>query len=158
MSCEELLRREDFRCNEYNFDSSTKKQLLDRAHRTLIESYSGKLLDLESVGKLIDNNEIESMKGLYQLLRLSGIEQQLRGPWEAHIKRTGSGIINDASRGDEMIIRLLELRRSSDIMIRDAFAGNESFTFGLREAFGHFINDTKAAESSYQTGTSKLAR
>jgi cullin-4 len=52
-----------------------------------------------------------------------------------------------------MVIRLLELRRSLDMMIRDAFSKDEEFIYGLRESFGHFINDRKIQSSS---GTSKV--
>ncbi|KAJ9155107.1 Cullin-domain-containing protein [Pleurostoma richardsiae] len=154
-ACERLLKREDYRCNAYNFDSSTKRQLLDAAHSILIEKYSAKLLDGGSVAKLLDDHDVVSMKALYELLRLSGIQQRLREPWEAYIEKAGSIIVNDTSRGDEMVIRLLELRRSLDIIVRDAFDKDNVFAMGLRDAFGRFINDTKIA-SSWNTGTSKV--
>ncbi|KAL7626401.1 hypothetical protein AAE478_003173 [Parahypoxylon ruwenzoriense] len=154
-SCETLLAREDYRCNAYNFDSTTKRQLLDDAHLILIESYSGKLLDGGSISKLLDENAIESMKALYDLLRLSGIQKKLKQPWEEYIREAGSVIVNDTSRGDEMVIRLLEFRRSLDLMVRDAFNKDDEFTYSMRQAFGNFINDRKVL-SSWKTGTSKV--
>jgi cullin 4 len=154
-ACTQLLRREDFRCNAYNFDSTTKKQLLDDAHHTLIESQTEKLLDEGSISKLLADNDTESMKLLYELLRFSSIQKSLRSPWETYIRRTGSEIVNDVDRGDEMINRLLKLRRQLDLIIRDAFDQDENFTWGLREAFGQFINDKKTT-SSWKTGTSKV--
>ncbi|KAK8019248.1 Cullin-4B [Apiospora arundinis] len=155
LACEQLLEAEHDRCVVYNFDSSTNRQLEDRAHEILIENYSEKLLDSGSVGKLIDDNAVESMKALYDLLRLSGIQKSLKEPWEDYIKNTGSAIVNDTSRGDEMVVRLLEFRRVLDVMIRDAFRQDDDFTYGLREAFGSFINDKKIL-SSWKTGTSKV--
>jgi cullin-4 len=154
-SCERLLKREDFRCAEYNFDSTTKRQLMHSAHEILIENYSNKLLDSGSVAKLLDDNEVRSMQALYELLRLSGIQKRLRQPWEAYIRQSGTAIVTDKERGDEMIIRLLELRKKLDIMIRDAFSRDDEFTWGLREAFGGFINDRSNA-SVWGTGTSKV--
>lgn len=154
-ACERLLRREDFRCAEYNFDSTTKRQLMDSAHRILIEQYSSKLLDGGSVAKLLDDNEVESMQALYELLRLSGIQKRLRQPWEAYIRQSGSAIVTDKEKGDDMIVRLLELRKRLDIMVRDAFSRDDEFTWGLREAFGGFINDRSNA-SVWGTGTSKV--
>ncbi|TPX12145.1 uncharacterized protein E0L32_007260 [Thyridium curvatum] len=154
-ACDKLLEREDYRCNAYNFDSTTKRQLLDDAHLLLVQNYSKKLLDSGSVAKLLQEHEVESMKALYELLRLSGIQKDLRKPWEEYIKSAGSAIVTDTTRGDEMVIRLLELRRSLDIMVRDAFGRNDDFIYGLREAFGFFINDKKIA-SSWNTGTSKV--
>ncbi|KAI0128474.1 ubiquitin ligase subunit CulD [Xylariales sp. AK1849] len=154
-ACERLLGAEDYRCNAYNFDSLSKRQLMDDAHAILIENYSDKLLDGGSVSKLLDEHAIDSMKALYDLLRLSGIQKRLKEPWEAYIKSTGAIIVNDTSRGDEMVVRLLEFRRALDIMIRDAFNQDDDFTYGLREAFGSFINDKKIL-SSWKTGTSKV--
>ncbi|KAI1655103.1 Cullin-domain-containing protein [Daldinia decipiens] len=154
-SCEKLIAREDYRCNAYNFDSTTKRQLMDDAHTILIDSYSGKLLDGGSIGKLLDENALDSMKALYDLLRLSGIQKRLRQPWEEYIREAGATIVNDTSRGDEMVIRLLEFRRSLDLMIRDAFNRDDEFTYSMRQAFGSFINDRKVL-SAWKTGTSKV--
>ncbi|KAK0623122.1 Cullin family-domain-containing protein [Immersiella caudata] len=155
IACERLLQREGERCDLYNFDSATKRQLRDDAHRMLVENYSTKLLDSGSVGRLLNANDVESAKALYDLLKLSSIQKQLKGPWEEYIRTTGSAIVSDTARGDEMVIRLLELRRWLDIMIRDAFAKDEVFTYGLREAFGSFINDKKNT-AVWTTGPSKV--
>ncbi|KAI1376792.1 Cullin-domain-containing protein [Hypoxylon crocopeplum] len=154
-SCEKLLEREDYRCNVYNFDSTTKRRLMHGAHTLLIDGYSEKLLDGGSIGKLLDENDMESMKALYDLLRVSGIQKKLRQPWEEYIKEAGSVIVNDTSRGDEMVVRLLEFRRSLDLMVRDAFRRDDGFTYSMRQAFGSFINDRKVL-SSWKTGTSKV--
>ncbi|KAH8673992.1 Cullin [Xylariales sp. PMI_506] len=154
-ACERLLASEDYRCNAYNFDSLSKRQLMDDAHAILIENYSDKLLDSGSVSKILDEHAVDSMKALFDLLRLSNIQKRLKEPWEEYIRNAGAVIVNDTSRGDEMVVRLLEFRRSLDIMIRDAFNRDENFTYGLREAFGSFINDKKIL-SSWKTGTSKV--
>ncbi|KAI5868127.1 Cullin-domain-containing protein [Durotheca rogersii] len=154
-SCETLLQREGYRCNAFNFDSTTKKHLMEDAHQILIDNYSEKLLDGGSIGKLLDENAVESMKALYDLLQLSGIQKRLKKPWERYIREAGSAIVNDTSRGDEMVIRLLEFRRSLDLMIRDAFNKDDEFTYSMRQAFGSFINDRKVL-TSWKTGTSKV--
>ncbi|KAG8161852.1 hypothetical protein KVR01_008839 [Diaporthe batatas] len=154
-SCERLLKREDYRCNKYNFDSTTKVLLLEKAHEVLITNYSEVLLDQGDVSRLLDDNDISSVKALYSLLCLSNIPRKLKGPWEEYIQQAGSRIVNDTEKGDEMVIRLLEFRRSMDTMIRDAFGGDEVFTYSLREAFTVFINDKKIS-SSWGTGTSKV--
>ncbi|KAH8781236.1 Cullin family protein [Diaporthe sp. PMI_573] len=154
-ACERLLKKEDYRCNRYNFDSTTKVLLLEKAHEILIQNYSEVLLNQGDVSRLLDDNEISSVKALYSLLCLSNIPRKLKGPWEEYIHQAGAGIVNDTEKGDEMVIRLLEFRRFMDIMIRDAFGGDEIFTYSLREAFTVFINDKKIT-SSWGTGTSKV--
>ncbi|KAI3399399.1 hypothetical protein diail_7126 [Diaporthe ilicicola] len=154
-TCERLLKREDYRCNTFNFDSTTKVLLLEKAHEILIQNYSAVLLDQGDVSRLLDDNDISSVKALYSLLCLSNIPRKLKGPWEEYIQQAGGRIVNDTEKGDEMVIRLLEFRRSMDTMIRDAFGGDEVFTYSLREAFTVFINDKKTS-SSWGTGTSKV--
>jgi cullin-4 len=150
-----LLQRESDRCDGFNFESTTKRQLLADAHRVLIEQYSEKLLDSGSVARLLEAADVESVKALYELLKLSGLQKRLKGPWERYIRDTGTAIVSDTARGDDMVIRLLELRRALDVMIRDAFSKDEVFVYGLRESFSHFINDKKSS-SSWNTGTSKV--
>ncbi|GAP89236.2 putative ubiquitin ligase subunit [Rosellinia necatrix] len=154
-ACEKLLAREDYRCNAFNFDSTTKRQLMSIAHSILINNYADKLLDAGSISKILDENAIESMKALYDLLRLSNIQKNLKTPWEDYIKSKGSAIVNDTSRGDEMVIRLLEFRKTLDIIVRDAFRKDDDFAHGLRQAFDSFINDKKTMVSR-NTGTSMV--
>lgn len=154
-SCEKLLAREEYRCNAYNFDSTTKRKLMDYANAALISNFSEKLLDGGSIRKLLDEKAIESMRALYDLLRLSGMHKKLEQPWSKYIREAGSEIVNDTSRGDEMVVRLLEFRRSLDLMIRDAFNKDDGFTYSMRQSFSSFINDRKIL-SSWKTGTSKV--
>ena len=154
-SCQQLLGREKLRSDTYNFDSTTKRQLLGDAHAVLIDGYSSKLLNGGSIAKLLDDNDVASMKSLYELLRLSSLQKRLKEPWVEYIQETGKAIVGDAARSAEMVMRLLLLRRSLDVMIRDAFDGDEDFTYGLRESFRIFINN-RASASAWNTGTSKV--
>jgi hypothetical protein len=153
--CEKLLKKEDYRCIQFNLDSTTEKQLMDSAHSLLISNYSEKLLNGGNLGKLLAEREVESMKALYDLLRLSGIQKKMKVPWGEYIRTAGAAIVSDKEKGDEMVLRLLELRRSLDLMIRDAFNKDEDFLWAMRESFGKFMNDRKVA-SCWETGTSKI--
>ncbi|KFA67469.1 hypothetical protein S40285_00170 [Stachybotrys chlorohalonatus IBT 40285] len=153
-ACDRLLLREDHRCIAFNLDSTTEKQLMSTAHKILIEDYSDKLLDSGSLANLLSDKDVESMKGLYSLLCLSGIQKKMKVPWQDYVRQTGSSIIRDKEKGDEMILRLLDLRRSLDLMIRDAFNKDDEFLWSMREAFGKFMND-RAVASCWSTSTSK---
>ncbi|PSR78096.1 putative nuclear pore complex subunit Nup192 [Coniella lustricola] len=154
-ACDRLLKQEDARCNLFNFDSTTKVLLLDNAHTVLIRDYSSLLLNKGDVARLLEQNEVESMRALYMLLGLSKLQKKLKEPFESYILQAGSVVVNDVDKGDEMVVRLLDFRRTLDMMIRDAFGGDVTFTYGLRDAFVQFINDKKIA-SSWGTGTSKV--
>ncbi|KAA8567669.1 hypothetical protein EYC84_008142 [Monilinia fructicola] len=154
-SCDKLLQRESLRCDTYNFDSTTKKALLDTAHDVLISKRADVLLEPVAVSKLLEEEAMASLKSLYQLLCLSKIQKELKKPFASYIKVVGSSIAMDKERGDEMVVRLLELKRSLDIVIRDAFNKDGDFTFCLRDAFGQFINDRQVAKA-WGTDTSKV--
>jgi cullin-4 len=154
-ACDKLLAREALRCDTYNFDSTTKRMLLDKAHDTLIEQRTEILLSTSGLSKLIDANAIGLLKALYGLLTLSKIQEQLKVPWETYIKTVGALIVGDTAKGDEMVVRLLELKRSLDVIIRDAFDQDEAFRYTLREAFSNFINDRKNTQA-WGHGNSKV--
>jgi cullin-4 len=154
-SCDSLLAREALRCDVYNFDSTTKRQLLDVAHSILIEQCSAVLLNPAGFAKLMDDNAIASLRALYRLLGLSEIQKKLKAPFEGYIKNVGSSIVSDKDKVDEMVVRLLVFKRKLDVIIRDAFEGDEAFSYSLREAFGNFINDRKNT-SAYGTNNSKV--
>lgn len=154
-ACERLLSQEDYRCNTFNFDSTTKVLLLESAHNILVKEYSSLLLHKGDVARLLEQNEYESMRALYMLLGLSKLQDKLKEPWEDYIRQAGAVIISDTAKGDDMVIRLLLFRRTLDTIIRDAFSGDMEFHYGMRNAFAKFINDKKIA-STWDTGTSKV--
>jgi cullin-4 len=154
-ACDKLLNREALRCDTYNFDSTTKRMLLDMAHHTLIKQCTSILLSPSGISKLIDANAMGSLKALYSLLTLSKIQKQLKAPWEAHIKAIGASIVGDTEKGDEMVVRLLEFKRALDLIIRDAFDSDEAFRYTVRETFSNFINDKKNTQA-WGNGNSKV--
>lgn len=138
-----LIDKESVRCDRYNFDGVTKMRLLSSAYTILIENRSKVLLDPVGISKLVDDVDLLSLKSLYVLLGHSKLQQSLRTPFDKHIKTVGAAIVKDKEKTETMVISLLELKRSLDVVIRDCFQGDEAFTFGLRDAFGNFINDRK---------------
>lgn len=153
-ACDNLLYKEALRCDTYNLDNSTKRSLLEKAHEILIEGNQDLLLDAQGLAGLLSASLMGSLKALYKLLTLSAIQDKLKKPFELYIKETGSAIVRDP-KVDEMVVRLLELKRSLDLIIRDAFEQDDSFTWSLREAFGNFINDSKNTKA-WGTGNSKV--
>jgi hypothetical protein len=154
-ACETLLNKEHYRCHELNIDSTTEKQLMKTAHKVLIDDYSDMLVDGGSLFNLLNDRDVESIKGLYDLLSLSQIQAKLKDPWVKYVRDSCSTIIADTERGDEMVLRLLELRRALDLMIRDSFGKDDVFLYSMRDAFGHIMNDRQVC-SAWKMGTSKV--
>ena len=67
--------------------------------------------------------------------------EDLRGALAAYVKATGKRLVTDADKDGEMVTQLLELKARMDDVLRDAFAGSESFTNALKDAFETFINE-----------------
>lgn len=143
LSCAKLLDKEGARCDTYNLDSATKRALLNNAQTILLKQRSARLLDNAGIAKLLEADDTETLKALYGLLKSSEMEVQLKNPWEDYIKTFGSAIVRDLKQGDDMVVRLLELKRSLEVIIRDAFDKDETFKFAMREAYSGFINDRK---------------
>jgi cullin-4 len=155
MRCIKFFDKEGERCDAYNFDSATKRALLTNGRNILVVERVSRLLDEGQIGSLLEAVDIDGLKALYSLLHASGLQDRLKGPWEAYIKRTGLAIVGDQAKGDDMVVRLLELKRSLELLIRDAFDKDESFRFAMREAYSNFINDRKSL-TAWSTGNSKV--
>lgn len=156
LACEKLLQDEQLRFLQYNLESTTQKQMMHIAHQVLIHDYTDKLLYASSLTELLVENDVDSLKALFDLLRLAGIEGKLKEPWSAYVNTTVKDIISDVERGDQMTVRLLSLRRTLDVVIRDAFQKSSDLKEGMRSAFGIAMNDKQAAKC-WSTGTSKVA-
>jgi cullin-4 len=155
LSCVRLLEKESARCDIYNFDSRTKQALLTAALTILLKQRSARLLDSGGIAKLLEADEVETLKALYSLLKSSEMDGKLKDPWENYIKIVGSTIVRDLQKGDDMVVRLLELKRSLEVVIRDAFDKDESFKYAMREAYSGFINDRKNL-TAWGTGNAKV--
>ncbi|SPO02943.1 related to cullin homolog 4A [Cephalotrichum gorgonifer] len=153
--CLRVLDEESARCDGYNFDSSTKRMLLQATRQTLLSDHADKLLDMTSFSRLITSNEVASLSGLYQLLEFADMIEKLKEPWVEYIRSAGLTIVHDTARSGEMVTRLLELKQSLDTIIREAFGSDEKFEWSLREAFSAFMNDRKK-NSTYETGPAKI--
>lgn len=152
--CLRLLDAEKARCDEYDFESETKWKLLDEARGIVVSNHTDKLLDATGFSKLIISDDISSLHGLYQLLEFANMTEKLKGPWTQYIRLAGLEIVQDKSRSEEMITRLLELKQSLDLIIREAFEGDDKFEWSLREAFAEFMNDRK--NTGWDSGPAKI--
>lgn len=155
VSCERLFRGEETRRIEFNLETTTQKQLMESAHKILVHEYTDKLLNGGALTELLQAKDVASMRSLYELLRLSGIEKKLKDPWSDYVRTAVESIIADKDHGDDMVVRLLGLRRLIDLMVRDAFERDDDLRKAMRDAFGKAMNDRKVA-SCWSIGTSKV--
>jgi cullin-4 len=151
----ELIAREVERCEEFELDSSTKRDLLIMLEDHIIERQQQALIKEEALASLLDNNAIAELAGLYDLLERRRLGEKLSPPFAKWVESTGTSIVF-ASNTDDMIIHLLSLKRRLDLAWRTAFQRNESLGHALRDAFATFMNKTKKGDATWGTDNTKV--
>ena len=154
-NCHKLIDSETNRCDLYNLDANTKRDLVVYLDEFLIEERESWLLRTEEISVLLDHNEIEVLKKLFTLLQRRGLEEKLRSPFQDYIRNQGSEIVFDQQRESEMVVRLLAFKKKLDNVWQCSFEKNESLGHGLREAFESFINKTKKTSMNWGTDNPK---
>ncbi|KAI9790798.1 MAG: hypothetical protein M1816_004756 [Peltula sp. TS41687] len=138
--CTAMVDSEMARCDSFNLDTSTRRELLTMLEGFLIRQKVDILVDIQAVSELLDAHALEVLQLLYLLLQRLHLQIRLKGPWQAWIKSVGSSIVQDEQRQGEMVIRLLDLRTKVDRILKTCFRKHERLSHALRESFRSFIN------------------
>ncbi|KZF26715.1 nuclear pore complex subunit Nup192 [Xylona heveae TC161] len=150
-----LMERETDRCDLFNLDSSTRRELLTLLENILVGEKVTDLLDPNSIAELLNKDDILSLAQLFSLLQRQRLGIRLRGPFESYIHSQGLAIVFDEERENDMIVRLLEFKRKLDSIWRLSFQEHENLGQALRETFESFINKSKKSTSNWNTDNSK---
>ncbi|KAF8425169.1 Cullin family-domain-containing protein [Tirmania nivea] len=137
--CDRQLDRESCRCDKFQLDLSTKRELESVLEEQMVENQMLVLTDTESVGALLKETDIKSLASLSSLLNRVGDAGALLKPaWENYIIVHGTSIIQD--QDTEMVSHLLEFKSSLDKIWAGPFKKNDDLAYSLRESFSTFIN------------------
>jgi cullin 4 len=150
-----LIDREKTRCELFSLDASTRRGLIELLDTYLVEQAQDKLTDADAVADLLDQNAVDDLKALYNFLERKRLGSKLKSAFEKWIDLTGTDIIFDEKEQDQMVIKLLCLKRQLDNIWRVSFHRNEDLGHGLRESFETFINKTKKTSATWNTDNSK---
>ena len=145
------------RCDSIGLDNSTRISLETYLEDLLVgqgESQE-KLLHASEILRLLQADDREALKSLYNLLQRKSLCEKLRSPFESHISEQGSQIVFDEARESEMVVRLLDFKTKLDSIWRDCFASHEGLGHSLREAFEAFINKAKRSNMTWGTDNPK---
>ncbi|KAK4997717.1 hypothetical protein LTR66_002914 [Elasticomyces elasticus] len=151
----DIMRREMDRCEMFNLDSTTRRDLLALLEEHIIQRKGEYLTSQGDVGALLEDNRVDELEQLYSLLQRRRLGTKLRPAFETWINNTGTNIIFDEQGQDQMVVRLLGLKRRLDNIWRVSFHRNEDLGHGLRESFEAFINKTKKGSATHGTDNSK---
>ena len=150
-----LIEREISRCATFGLDSATKTTIEGHLEEILIEQKQDRLVDMNDVSNLLEQDAADSLRLLYALLKRVHLEEKLKKPFEAFIVETGSNIVFDEEREADMVIRLLEFKRKLDLIWERSFEMHEGLGHILREGFETFINKTKKTNMAWGTDNPK---
>lgn len=154
-SCQDHLTRELQECVTLELDTQTRWTLQENLENVFITAHQSYLLDETEIIELFDRNALSYLTDLYTLLQRKSLAAKLKSVFEKYIIDTGSDIIFDEDREQEMVIRLLEFKQNLDRIWEQAFFKHEELGHTLREAFENFINKTKRSNMTWGTDNSK---
>ena len=98
---------------------------------------------------------MQDLERLYSLLERRRLGVKLRPAFERWIDDTGTSIVFDDKEQDNMVIKLLCLKKQLDTIWRVSFHRNEELGHALRESFETFINKSKKTSATWNTDNSK---
>ena len=152
---DETIRKEMHRCDDFELDTSTRRDLLALLEDHLIQRKETDLIEYEALATMLDNNSTTELTALYNLLSRRRLGSKLRPAFEKWVDETGTSIVfaNDA---DDMIIHLLSLKRRMDFTWQNCFQRDEALGYGVRESFAIFMNKTKKGEATWGTDNTKV--
>lgn len=104
---------------------------------------------------LLDENCVDDLEQLYKLLERRRLGAKLRSPFEKWVDLTGTAIVFDDKEQENMVVKLLSLKKQLDAMWRVAFHRNTELGHALRESFETFINKSKKTSATWNTDNSK---
>ncbi|KAF4308485.1 Cullin [Botryosphaeria dothidea] len=154
-SAVQLMEKEMQRCELFNLDSTTRRDLLALLEDHLIQRQDARLVNQDEVADLLDENAVEDLEQLYKLLDRRRLGAKLRSAFEKWIDLTGTAIVFDEKEQENMVVKLLTLKKQLDTIWRVSFHRDTELGHGLREAFETFINKSKKTSATWNTDNSK---
>lgn len=151
----DFIAKEMGRVETFGMDNSTRRDLLALLEDHLIQRQETYLTSLEALAMLLDRNAVDDLTALYSTLSRRRLGSKLRPAFEAWVNSTGTSLVFDPKEQD-MVIRLLSLKRQLDNTWRVAFQRDEALGYGLRESFDHFMNKTKKGDATWGTDNTKV--
>lgn len=151
----DFMSKEVERCEVFGLDATTRKELLYLLEEHLVAQKVDYLTADAEVAELLDQNSVNDLAQLFTLLQRRRLGAKLRTAFSQWVDDTGTIIIFDDKAQDEMVVRLLSLKRRLDNIWMTAFDRQDQLGHGLRESFEVFINKTKKGESTWGTDNSK---
>lgn len=155
---EGFIAKELERCEEFDLDSSTRRELLTLLEHHFVERKEADLTDFDALGPLLDQDSEPDLAALYSLLKRRRLGGKLRPAFDKWVDAQGTSIVfsNKSEETENMVVHLLALKRRLDHIWKTAFQRDEGLGHGIRETFATFINKTKKGDATWGTDNTKV--
>ena len=154
-SCKKFVDEEMKRCDGFDLDDTTRKDLLELLEHHCINRKEADLLDRDAIADLLDADDTTNLNALYRLLQRRRLETKMKAPLSQWIDDTGTVIVFDEKDQDNMVVNLLSLKVKLDKLWRVAFLRDKELSHTVRESFETFINKSKKTNATWNTDNSK---
>ncbi|KAF1994351.1 cullin-4B [Amniculicola lignicola CBS 123094] len=154
-AAKDLMDKELARVKTFELPKSTKRDLVTLLEDHLISRQESKLLGHDGIADLLDENAVGHLHLLYQLLQRRRLGDRIKPAFMKWIEDTGTIIVFDEKDQDDMVVKLLTLKRQLDTIWKVSFERNAELGHGLRESFETFMNKTKKTSQTWNTDNSK---
>lgn len=139
-NCHLLVEREATRCELFSLNRSTKQKLSELLDQALVADQEAVLLNERDILGLLRNKDNAALQKLYTLLNRKDLGTRLKAVFSKYIIEDGTNIVFDEENESEMVVCLLEFKRSLDDTWVSSFLWNQELGHTLREAFATFMN------------------
>lgn len=139
---ERRLEEEAQRCDAY-LTPDARRLLVSAVEAGLLEAHVASLLE-RGLGLMLEQNQTEELARAYRLCSQIGAQEDLRVAFKDLVRSTGQSRVRDEARDAELVADLLAMRDRLENVISVSFAGNESFSLALKEAFESFVNQRQS--------------
>lgn len=153
--CTALLEKEMTRSDILTLERSTRAQISDIFDTIFVEERIELLSAEDSVMDLLEDQKYAELRQVYILLQCKGQGARLAPTFDKFIVQEGSSIVFDEKREAEMVLNLLDFKKSLDHFLKFSFVNNETLANGYHKSFEHFINKTKKTAANWDTDNAK---
>lgn len=132
------IREEEERIQNY-LNPSTLEPLVHVVRDEFIRNRASDILK-KGFTKLLDSESIDNLKKMYSLFSSVSQLPKLNLAFGEYIINTGSVIVKDPSKDQDMVQDLLKLKVKLDIALKSAFDDDADFSQTIKVSFENFIN------------------
>jgi Cullin family/Cullin protein neddylation domain len=153
--CTNLLEKEMTRCDVLMLDRSTRVQMSALFDEIFVEERVELLTEQDSVLDLLEAQKYAELRQVWTLLQRKGHGEKLGPTFDKFILDEGTAIVFDEKREADMVLNLLDFKKSLDHFLRFSFLNNDNMGNGYHKSFEQFINKTKKTQANWDTDNAK---